>query len=296
MEKQRVAILGLGIMGGGMASRLLSSGFSVTVYNRNREKAERFAEQGAAIADSPREAASRADVIISMVADDEASKNMWLGENGALAGNSREAVLVESSTLTVDWVRELAGIAAREGRDFVDAPVTGSKPQAASGQLLFLAGGSAAAIEKARPVLSVLGRGIVHLGESGSGALLKLINNFLCGVQTATLAEAAAMMAAGGLDAAKAWPVLTDGAPGSPLIKGVTARAAANDGNVNFALKLMAKDLRYAIEAASKEGLALKTAGAALKIFQNAIAEGHGDEDLSAVVNASPRARKISTA
>jgi len=296
MEKQRVAILGLGIMGSGMASRLLSSGFPLTVYNRNREKAERFAEQGAAIANSPREAASRADVIISMVADNDASKSLWLGENGALAGSTPESVLVESSTLTVDWVRELAGIMARERRDFLDAPVTGSKPQAASGQLLFLAGGSAAALEKARPVLSVIGRGIVHLGENGSGALLKLINNFLCGVQTATLAEAAAMMAAGGLDAAKAWPVLTEGAPGSPLVKGVAARAAANDGNVNFALKLMAKDLRYAIEAASKEGLALKTAGSALEIFQSAIAEGHGDEDLSAVVNAGRPAGKTRTA
>jgi 3-hydroxyisobutyrate dehydrogenase len=296
MEKQRVAILGLGIMGGGMTSRLLEMKFPLTVYNRNREKAERFVQQGAAIANSPREAASDADVIISMLSDDEASKSMWLGENGALAGSAPESVLVESSTLTVEWVREFAGIAAREGRDFLDAPVTGSKPQAASGQLLFLAGGSVAALEKARPVLSVLGRGVVHLGENGSGALLKLINNFLCGVQTATLAEAAAMMAAGGLDAAKAWPVLTEGAPGSPLIKGVTARAAANDGNVNFALKLMAKDLRYAIEAASKEGLALETAASALEIFKNAIAQGFGDEDLSAVVNATREARKTSKA
>ena len=104
------------------------------------------------------------------------------------------------------------------------------------------------------------------------------------------------MMAAGGLDAAKAWLVLTEGAPGSPLVKGVTARAAANDGSVNFALKLMAKDLRYAINAASKEGLALKTAASALEIFQSAIAQGRGDEDLSAVVNAGRPARKMSTA
>lgn len=294
MEKQRIAILGLGIMGGGMAGRLVDNGFPLSVYNRNREKAARFAEVGATVANSPREAADEADVIISMVADDDASRAMWLGETGALAGSKPGAVLVDSSTLTVKWARELAGIAIRAGREFLDAPVTGTKPHAASGELLFLAGGSAAALEKARPVLSVLGRDVIHLGSNGSGALLKLINNFLCGVQAASLAEANALIAAAGLDAHKALSVLINGAPGSPLVKGLSTRAAANDSTIYFALKLMAKDLRYAIEAGSENLLSLQTAGAALRVFQNAIASGYGDEDLSAVVNALRPAAKRS--
>jgi 3-hydroxyisobutyrate dehydrogenase len=120
MTKPRVAILGLGIMGGGMANRLLANGFTVAVYNRNPERAVALASAGALVAGTPREAASRADVVISMVADDIASRNVWLGENGALAGAARGSVLIESSTLTVGWIKELANAAAQKGCEFLD--------------------------------------------------------------------------------------------------------------------------------------------------------------------------------
>lgn len=286
MSTPRAAILGLGIMGSGMARRLLSAGFPVAVYNRNAEKTTPFARAGAFVAGSPREAACQADVIISMVADDSASRNVWLGENGALAGAARGSVLIESSTLTAGWVKELSAAAVQRGCEFLDAPVTGSKPQAASGELLFLVGGSASALATARPVLSVLGHEIVHLGPTGSGSLLKLINNFMCGVQAASLAEAVSLIEAGGLDRSKAESILTSGAPGSTIVKRASARAAANDFTPNFPLRLMAKDLGYAIHEASHRGLALQTASSALAIFKQAIAKGHGDEDFSAVIKA----------
>lgn len=286
MSKPRVAILGLGIMGGGMASRLLSAGFTMAVYNRNPDKALPFSATGALVASSAREAASRADIIISMVADDSASRNVWLGENGALAGAARGSVLIESSTLTVGWIKELAHAAAQQGCEFLDAPVTGTKPHAASGELLFLVGGSDSALSMARPVLSVLGHEIVHLGPTGSGTLLKLINNFMCGVQAASFAEAAAMIDAGGLDHEKAVAILTNGAPGSGIVKRAATRAAANDFTPNFLLRLMAKDLGYAIEEASHHGLTLQTASSALAVFKHAIAQGYGEQDFSAVVKA----------
>lgn len=282
--KPRVAILGLGNMGAGMAGRLIHAGFPLAVYNRNREKAAQFISAGARAVDSPREAAVNAEIIISMVADDNASREIWVGEKGVLAGVSAGAVLIECSTLTIDWVRELAGLAAQRGCELLDAPVTGSKPQAAAGELLFLAGGSASAIEKVQPVLLVMGRGVVHLGANGSGALLKLINNFLCGVQAASFAEAASLVRASGLDSEKALSVLTNGAPGSPLVKTISARAVANDPAVNFSLRLMAKDLGYALEAAKRNGLSLQTAAAALEIFQGSIAKGHGEQDMSAII------------
>jgi 3-hydroxyisobutyrate dehydrogenase len=284
MSKPRVAILGLVIMGSGMAGRLLATGFPLTVYNRNKERTARFARDGASVADSPREAASQAELVISMVADDVASRSVWLGENGALGGVSPGSVLIESSTLSVAWVRELAAAAAERKCELLDAPVTGSKPHAAAGELLFLVGGSAAALAKARTALSVLGRDAIHLGPNGSGALLKLINNFLCGVQAASFAEAASMIRAGGLDSEKAASVLTNGAPGSPLVKAISARAAAGDSTPNFLLRLMAKDLEYAIREAARNGLSLQTAEAALEIFRRAVAQGHGDEDFSAVI------------
>ena len=173
---------------------------------------------------------------------------------------------------------------AQRGCDLLDAPVTGTKPHAASGQLLFLVGGSAAALATAQPVLAVLGREAIHLGPSGSGALLKLVNNFLCGVQAASLAEAESMIAAGGLDLKQALAILTQGAPGSGLVQRAAARAFANDFTPNFPLHLMAKDLGYAIDQASSFGQNLQTASSALAIFKDAIAKGYGDQDFSAVI------------
>ena len=287
MAKPSVAILGLGIMGSGMANRLLSANFSLAVYNRNQEKSVPFAGAGAFVADTPRQAASRSQIILSMVADDAASRDVWMGEEGALNGAAAGSVLIESSTLSGNWIQELAARAAERGCQFLDAPVTGTKPHAASGELLFLVGGSAEAIEAARPVFSVLGRDAVHLGPTGSGALMKLINNFLCGVQAASFAEGVSMIDAGGLDRAKAMSILTGGAPASGIVKRVAERVASHDFTPNFALRWMAKDLTYALQDAASRGVALSTATAALAVFQRAIAEGHGDEDFSAVSRSS---------
>jgi 3-hydroxyisobutyrate dehydrogenase len=197
---------------------------------------------------------------------------------------AREAVTIESSTLSVGWIRELGNAAAALGCEMIDAPVTGSKTHAASGELNFLVGGSKAALEKARPVLSVMSRSIVHAGPAGSGALLKLINNFMCGVQAASLAEAVALVERTGLDRATALDVLTNGAPGSPLVKTLAARMTARDYTPNFLLRLVAKDLRYAIEEGGSNSIELATAAAALEVFNQAIKSGHGNEDFSVVV------------
>jgi 3-hydroxyisobutyrate dehydrogenase len=290
MSKPSVAILGLGIMGSGMARRLLSAGFSVAVYNRSREKCLPFADTGAFVAATPSEAASRSQIILSMVADDHASRDVWLGELGALSGASPNSVLLESSTLSLAWVRKLAVHAAERGCRFLEAPVTGTKPHAASGELLFLVGGAAEVLEAVRPVFAVLGRDIIHLGPTGSGTLMKLVNNFLCGVQAASFAEALSLIDAGGLDRAKATSILTGGAPGSGILKRMTERTAANDFTPSFALRWMAKDLAYAIDGASSRGVSLPLATAALSVFQQAIASGHGDEDFSAVTK-SPQKR-----
>jgi len=284
MSKPRIAFLGLGIMGSGMARRLLLNGFPLTVFNRNAEKSKPLADDGAHAANSPREAAANADVIISMVADDNASRSMWLGENGALATARPGTICIECSTVTVDWIRELATAAAQKKCALLDAPVTGSKIQAAGGELNFLVGGDATTLEKARPALAAMSKAIVHLGPAGSGALVKLINNFVCGVQLASLAEAVAMIERSGLDRARALEVLTNGAPGGPLVKAVATRMTTPDFTPNFLLRLMAKDLGYAIQEGGKLSVELATARAALGDFQAAIAAGHGEQDIAAVV------------
>jgi 3-hydroxyisobutyrate dehydrogenase len=280
-------------MGSGMARRLLGAGFPLTVYNRNPERAAPLAAEGAQVAGSPREAAARADVILSMVADDAASRAVWRGEHGALAGAASGNVLVESSTLSVSWIEELAAEATSRGCELLDAPVTGSKIHAASGEICFLVGGSAAALETARPVLSVMSRAIVHVGATGRGALLKLINNFLAGVQAASLGEALALIERSGLDRAQALDVITNGAPGSPLVKTLSGRMTARDYTPNFLLRLMAKDLTYALSEGRRHGLSFATAASALEVCEQALARGRGEEDFSVWSSRCGRPRPV---
>lgn len=288
MAKPRIAFLGLGIMGSGMARRLLSAGFPLTVYNRNPERSKAFAAD-ASVAASPKEAASQSDIVICMVADDAASKSMWMGDQGALAGAPKGSVLIESSTLSVGWIRDLATAAAVKGCDLLDAPVTGTKPHAAAGELTFLVGGPAQALETAKPAFAAMGKQAISLGPTGCGALMKLVNNFMAGVQAASFAEAVALIDAGGLDRSKALSILENGAPGSPLVKRISATAASGDFTPNFLLRLMAKDLGYAGAEAGQLGVKFRTAPAALEVFQQALAQGYGEEDFSAVIKSFPK-------
>ena len=284
MTPQRIAFLGLGIMGGGMARRLLGAGFPVTVYNRNRGRAEPLAGAGAQIADTPGEAAKNADVVLAMVADDGASRAVWLGESGALAAMRKGTLAVDCSTLTVAWVEELGRAMAAAGVEFVDAPVTGSKGPAASGELNFLVGAKPEIFERVKPVLQPMSRSITHLGPPGSGAFVKLVNNFLSGVQVAAFAEALAWIERGPVDRAKAVAVITEGAPGSPIAKLMATRMTTPDYTPNFFLQLMAKDLAYALSESGRAGVTLATAAAALSEFKSAIAAGHGEKDMAAVI------------
>jgi 3-hydroxyisobutyrate dehydrogenase len=281
---ENVALLGLGTMGAGMAANLLKAGFSLTVYNRTAAKAQALVGAGAHFASTPTAAAKGASVIISMLADDAASREVWLGEKGALEEAEKNAVLIESSTVSPAWVAELAAIAAQRGPHFLDAPVTGSRMQAEAGQLSFLVGGSDAALEKATPVLKAMSKEIVHLGPVGSGAKMKLINNFLCGVQVASLAEGLTWIERSGLDREKALSVLKSGAPGSPLLGAISARMVSKKYDVNFLLRLMTKDLLYAQNEATGCNVDLKTAEVARSLFEVAIAQGFGDEDMSSVI------------
>jgi 3-hydroxyisobutyrate dehydrogenase len=284
MEQTKIALLGLGLMGSGMAGRLLDAGYPLTIWNRTPGKAQPLEARGARLAKSPREAAAGAALVISMLADVPVCRDVWLGRGEALVDVAPGTILIESSTISVEWIEELDRAAKEHGCDLVDAPVTGSKPQAEAGQLLFLAGGSSATVTKVTPILKAMGRDVVHVGPAGSGARLKLINNFLAGSQAAALAEALSLIERSGLDREKALGVLTEGAPGSPMVKLLSGRMTARQYEPNFVLRLMAKDLRYAVTEADHQALDLDMGRAALRVFEHAIAAGQGDDDMSAVV------------
>jgi len=281
---KKVAMLGLGTMGSGMAQNLLKAGHTVTVYNRTPAKAEALRTAGARVAATPAEATRDAEFVIAMLADDQASRDVWFGSDGALQAARPDAILIDSSTVSPAWVSELATAAKQRGLEFLDAPVTGSRMQAAAGQLSFLVGGSDAGVAEATPVLQAMSKEIVHLGPVGSGAKLKLINNFLCGVQIASLAEGLTWIERSGLDRDKALAVLKGGAPGSPLLGAISARMESKNYEVNFLLRLMAKDLSYAETEAADEGVELSTAHVARELFDKAIAAGYGEADMSSVI------------
>ena len=284
MAQLPVALLGLGTMGSGMAASLLKAGFPLSVYNRTASKAAPFAAEGAHVATTPAQAATGAQIIVSMLADDHASREAWLGEQGALAAAAAGCVLIEASTVSPAWIAELGEAAKVRGLELLDAPVTGSRVQAATAQLSFLVGGNEGALNAARPVLEAMSKQIVHLGPLGSGAKLKLVNNFLCGVQAASLAEGLAWLERSGLDVKQALSFLTSAAPGSPLLAGLSGRMTSRDYTVNFVLKLMSKDLQYAHDAAAQVGLDLTTAANARALFEKAATEGHAEQDMAAVI------------
>jgi 3-hydroxyisobutyrate dehydrogenase len=209
---------------------------------------------------------------------------MWDGDEGAIAGAHPRSALVECSTVSLDRIRELADAAARAHCDFADAPVTGSKHQAAAGELVFLVGASDYTLERIQPALSVMGKTIHHLGPVTSGALVKLINNFLCGVQAASLAEALAIIERSPLDRDRAVQAIVTGSPGSPVMRTLAARMTAPDFSPNFYLHLLAKDMRYAIEEGRRRDVPMITAAAALEMLRAAIDRGDGDKDMAAIV------------
>jgi 3-hydroxyisobutyrate dehydrogenase len=273
-----------------MAQNLLKAGFQLTVYNRTRSKAEPLAAQGALVVDKPGAAASNAELVISMVGDDIASRSVWLGDDGALAGAKSGTILVECSTLSLEWVRELSELAAAHSLTFLDAPVAGSKDAAEAGELRLLVGGDAQVLEQARPALEAISRRIDLFGPTGSGATIKLINNLMGGVQAAVLAEGLALAERAGLDMEQVVTFIINAAPGSPIVKGKAARMAHHDyADTQFALKWMHKDTTYALRAADEYGVPMPTLAAAREVYRMARSLGLDDADFAAVIEAVRR-------
>lgn len=281
-SKSVIGFIGLGTMGYGMASNLARAGFDLKISSRKGPPPD-MRLPNVVFTRSPAEAAADADIVISMVADDAASQAIWRGEKGALSRMRAGCICVESSTLSLGWTRELADLVNARECSFLDAPVTGSKVQAERGELKFLVGGEKLVLEQVAPVLSAMGTAAELIGPLGSGMFLKLVNNFICGVQVASLVEGLAMIRRQNLDYGKASSILVNGACGSPLVKLIAARVAEKDFAPNFSVSLLKKDLTYAISDAGRIGLRLRTAAAALEWFSTAVDSGLGEKDIAAI-------------
>ncbi len=240
-----------------------------------------MAEQGARFASSPRAAADGAEIVLAMVRDDEASRQVWLSRDGALAAMSTEAIGVESSTLSAKWVRELATSFATHGAGFLDAPVVGTRAQADNASLIHLIGGDAAIVARATPVLSAIGGVAHHVGPVGSGAALKIVVNAFLGIQVAALGELLGAAEQMGLDRRRAGEVLIEMPSCSASAKGVTLAMLARNFAPAFPVELVEKDLGYLAGETLPDSAPVNAA--ARTVFARAIAAGMAADNMTAI-------------
>lgn len=281
---QHIAFLGLGAMGGRMAAHLVKAGYAVTVWNRDPAKAAPLQQSGAALAATPRDAAQGADIVISMLTDDTAARNVWMDtQTGAAAGLQPGAVAIECSTVTQGWVRQLADEVLRRSAQLLDAPVVGSRPQADAAQLIFMVGGDGPTLAQVRPVLSTLAAKVLHVGDVGQGAVLKLAVNALFAAQLHSVAELLGFLARNGFAADRAAALLAECPIVAAPIAGAARMMAAGNTAPLFTIDLIEKDLCYLLDTAQASGAELPGATAAHTAFQRAQQLGMGGSHVSGV-------------
>ncbi len=291
-----VAFLGLGRMGHPMAARLLDAGHEVTAYNRTPEKAAGLVRRGLDIAGTPQEAATLADVVISMVSDNEASRSVWTGDDGVLhAEPAPNALAIECSTLSRAWVVDLAARAEDLGWRYLDAPVTGLPEHAASGTLTFLVGGRRSDLAAVQGLFDVMGSEVLHFGGVPGGTTYKLMINLMGAVQIAAAAEGIALAERAGLDLRVVQRAISIGQAASPQVVRNSQRMVEgnHDAPVTFAAHLRRKDTRYAVELAEEMGVDVRLGAVALAGLDELVAAGLGGLNESSIIEVARQSQRI---
>ncbi|MEM8951006.1 MAG: NAD(P)-dependent oxidoreductase [Pseudomonadota bacterium] len=275
-----IACIGLGHMGLGVATRLLSAGHEVSVYDPAAGSADALSTMGAMHASSPRDACAGAEAILVMVRDDDVSRAVWLGDDGVLAGEFEEGALaLECSTLSHGWVTTWAEALRQRGLRPIDCPVTGVPDATAAGTLVLNVGAEAGDLERARPLLDELAEDILHLGPPGSGTAYKLVANLLASVQLAGAAEAMAVAAGAGLDLDRVTQALTKDRMANRLISDNLRRMVDDhhDHDLTFPVSLRQKDTAYGVALAKDVGIEAPFASAALVALEKLQERGWDD-------------------
>jgi 3-hydroxyisobutyrate dehydrogenase len=285
---QKIGFLGAGIMGQAMIRNLLKAGFPVTVFNRTVEKARALEPFGAKVAVSPQAAAEGADIVMSMLIDDKACRTCWVGPQGVFESQpTPDTILIECSTASCDWIKELAARSDKSGLQFLDCPVAGRPDVAVAGQLNMFVGGSAATLEIVRPVLRAMTKSITHFGPVGSGIAFKLIYNVLGAIQVAALAEAMFAAEAAGLDIRAAAEGFATGATASPHVIRHAKYMSLNrhEDPIQFSGRNRIKDIQYGVQLAEKVGAQSVIGHAAAEVFSQMIPLGMGDLNDSELID-----------
>lgn len=282
-----IAVLGTGIMGAPMARNLLHAGFGVRAWNRTSEKARPLADEGATVADSPGEAASGSDILLTMLADAEAVAEAAAG--GALDALSEGAVWIQASTVGIEGNERLARLAADRGVAYVDAPVLGTREPAEQGQLVVLASGPGEAEERCAPVFDAIGSKYLWLGEAGAGSRLKLVvNNWITGL-LGVLGETFALARAADVDPQSFLQTIQGGPLDAPYAQMKGRMMLDGEYPPSFTAALARKDVGLVLDAARAGGLDPAIAGAVAGYFDAAIEAGRGEEDMAAILEGIAR-------
>jgi 3-hydroxyisobutyrate dehydrogenase-like beta-hydroxyacid dehydrogenase len=284
---ERVAFLGLGIMGSRMAANLVSAGYELTVWNRTAATAETFAtEHRAAVAPTPAGAAEGAAIVFTMVVDGPQVEHVLLGEDGAADGAGDGTLFVDCSTIGPSATREIAErLRARgSGLALIDAPVTGSSPKAQDGTLTIMVGATEEQFARVRPALDAMGELIVHAGPPGHGQMVKLINNAVAATNAAVVGQALLVGARAGVDLDALVKVMGAGAGGSAMLDLKAGPMRRHDYSTLFKLEHMLKDVRLCLEEGQALGVPFPSAAFAREILTAAMGLGHGDDDFAALI------------
>ncbi len=265
--KPAVGMIGLGLMGKPMARNLVKAGFSVTIWNRTRSKADDLVRAGAKLAGTPREAAASSDVLVTIVSDPPALEEVLWGAGGALEGLRRGSTYVDSSTVAPSLARRIAAACAERGVEFLDAPVTGGTWGAEKGELVFMVGGKRETLERVEPVLGAMGKRWFHLGPHGAGQTVKLAMNMIMALQVNALAEALALATTAGVPAERLVEVMQSSMARSPLLDIKAPMILKRDYAPSFPLRLMHKDLGLAMDLANQLGVPLPATAAAREVY-----------------------------
>jgi 3-hydroxyisobutyrate dehydrogenase-like beta-hydroxyacid dehydrogenase len=284
-KPERVAFLGLGIMGEPMAANLVRAGYDMTVWNRTPSRADAFAARyGAHPAPTPAAAAEGADVTITMVPDGPDVEEVLFGDRGAAEGMRRGCLAIDMSTIAPRDSVKIGKRLAKDEIGFLDAPVTGSRPRAEDGTLTIMAGGAETDFERGRPILDALGKLVVHVGPQGHGSVVKLLNNTTAAVNALAVAEALVAAKKAGVDPDKLRQVMAAGSGGSAMLELKAGPMLEHHFEPLFKLAHMLKDVRHCMTEAERLGARMKLGAAAEADYSRADRKGLGEQDFAAVV------------
>ena len=281
--KPKVGFMGLGIMGAAMAANVQRAGFPLMVYNRSAGQAETFAQMGVGVASSPKALAHATQVIILMVTGPEALNHLLFGPDGAAASLNEQKTLINMSSVSPAYTRELAQRLAPSGCAFVDAPVSGTKKPAEEGTLLILAGGDKAIVEEVSPILETMGKKVIYCGEAGQGSMMKMTINLLLGLMMAGFSEAVHYGLKGGLTLDAILDVVLSGPLSCGLYQVKSQMIQADDFPAQFPLKHMTKDAKFIIDTAYETGAPAPLGHLLLHLYRLGVSKGLGDHDFAAI-------------